>query len=673
VTETPERRSDATGVPFSSFRDRAFVVLLLPAALTVYFAFSSGGYFVGATGIAAAALAVVLAARVTLGKLPFAGVSPALLVTAAALAFYTLWTLISALVSGAPARALLEYDRALLYLLVLALLGSVPASGARLEAALRAFALGVTVVCFAALLSRVAPDVLPVPASLTAERLSYPVSYWNALGLLAAIGVVVCLHLSSGPRQPRIVRALGAAVIPPLAVVLLLTFSRGAIGIGLFAIVLYAILARPWGIIGTVVAVGPASAVALVTAYDAELLATPEPTVPAAVAQGHELAVVVVLCALGAGSLRALLAGVDARLERRAERSRASRVAHPGWAVAAWAGVAVGVVTLMLALGVPERVERQYDEFVTGSSLKTADTRERLGTFGNNGRVDNWSVALEGFSAAPLLGHGAGTYQVLWSRDRGSDLDVVDGHSLYLEVLAELGLLGLAPLAVAVVTLTVALALRVRGRERSLYAALLAAILAWAVHAGIDWDWEVPAVTVWVFALGGLAIAAPRGGLHAPAPGRLTRIGAALGCLVLAVTPALAALSQARLDESVAAFRRGDCTRTADAALASISFLSVRPQPFELLAYCDVRAGFPQLAVAAMGEALVRDPENWEYQYGLALVRASAGLDPRPQARAAAYLNPLNPLAQEAVRAFDTADPERWERRASEARLPIAR
>ncbi len=173
--------------------------------------------------------------------------------------------------------------------------------------------------------------------------------------------------------------------------------------------------------------------------------------------------------------------------------------------------------------------------------------------------------------------------------------------------------------------------------------------------------------------MGGLAIAAPRGGLHAPAPGRLTRIGAALGCLLLAVTPALAALSQARLDESVAAFRRGDCTRTADAALASISFLSVRPQPFELLAYCDVRAGFPQLAVAAMGEALVRDPENWEYQYGLALVRASAGLDPRPQARAAAYLNPLNPLAQEAVRAFDTADPERWERRASEARLPIAR
>ena len=107
-------------------------------------------------------------------------------------------------------------------------------------------------------------------------------------------------------------------------------------------------------------------------------------------------------------------------------------------------------------------------------------------------------------------------------------------------------------------------------------------------------------------------------------------------------------------------------------ALASISLVSVRPQPFELLAYCDVRAGRPDLAVKAMQRALVRDPDNWEYQYGLALVRASAGLDPRPHARAALRLNPQSLLAQAATTAFRTDNPGEWKRRAAVARLPIA-
>jgi hypothetical protein len=140
---------------------------------------------------------------------------------------------------------------------------------------------------------------------------------------------------------------------------------------------------------------------------------------------------------------------------------------------------------------------------------------------------------------------------------------------------------------------------------------------------------------------------------------------------VLVVTPALIFLSQTKLENALAAFRRGDCARTTDEALASIGSLGVRPQPFELLAYCDVRAGRPQLAVKMMGSALHRDPENWEYHYGLALVRASAGLDPRPQLAVAVKLNPRGELVREALRAFRTDKPAEWKRRAASARLPI--
>lgn len=649
-------------------------LLALPALLTIYLGFNSGGFFVGPTGVAAVVLSIVLAIRITLARRPFAGISAPVLIALAALALYATWVLLSALWSGSSARALLEFDRALLYVLGFAVLGSVPFSAARLEWALRAFAAAVVVVCLAALASRLLPDILPTSASEVPERLSYPVSYWNALGLLAAVGTIVSLHLASGPRQPRLVRALGAAAIPLLATTLFLTFSRGAIAVAVIGLVVYMVLARPWGLVGSLVASGPTAGVALLAAYGAELVGSEQFATAAGIAQGHELATTVVVCALVAGLLRAALTPIDQRLERRAERRSREGEAWSGETIAAGAGLAAALlaVTLIFALDAPARVDAQITRFVEGNSLPTTSSRDRLTSAANNGRLEHWAVAVDAFAAAPLAGQGAGTYQNLWARDRRSSFNVLDGHSLYFESLAELGVVGFGLLAIALLTILGALASRARGRDRSLHAAVLAAILAWAVHAGIDWDWEVPAVTAWVFALGGLAVASPAGADRLRGPAPLTRIVAALGCLLLAVTPALAALSQQQLGESLAAFRRGDCPATIDSALSSISFLSVRPQPFELLAYCDVRAGRPDLALKAIGRALARDPGNWEYQYGLALVRASAGLDPRPQARAALRLNPESLLAQAAAKAFRTSDPREWRRRAAAARLPIA-
>jgi len=646
---------------------------ILLGALVVYLAFNMGGFFPAATGAATVVLALALVLRLTLAERPFAGVSAPVLVAAAALALLAVLTLLSGSWSGAPARALLEFDRTLLYLLALVLFGSVPLRLVSLEFAVRAFAAAALLVCSAGLTSRVAPDVLSASGSAVVDRLGYPLGYWNALGLLAVLAGLACLHLASGARQPAFVRGLGAAAIPPLAVTLLLTFSRGAIGAGLVALVVYLAVARPWGALGTVVAVGPTAAVAVIAGYRADQLATITPTSPAAVAQGHDLALVVVLCALGAGVLRAVLGRLDVVLERRAERAAQKRSGRNlPRLLAAGAAVGLAVVILALAFDVPDRVGRQVERFRSGEALQATQVRDRLTSASDNGRLDPWRVALDATSEAPLVGHGAGTYQILWARDRATPFGVVDGHSLYLETLAELGVVGLALIVIVIATLMGALAWRARGRQRSLYGALFAALVAWALHAGVDWHWEMPVVTVWLFALGGLAIATPAGRHSAPGPAPLTRIVAALGCLVLAVTPALVALSQRELDASVAAFRRGDCAEAVRNALDSASWVGVRPQPFELLAYCDVRAGLPDLAVRVMRKALARDPENWEYRYGLAIVRATAGLDPRPQLREALRLNPRNVLVQEAARALlPTDDPAKWRRRALRARLPL--
>jgi len=207
-----------------------------------------------------------------------------------------------------------------------------------------------------------------------------------------------------------------------------------------------------------------------------------------------------------------------------------------------------------------------------------------------------------------------------------------------------------------------------RGGDRPLYAALLAVGLAWTLRAGVDWDWEMPAVTIPFLALGGLALATgrPRVGV----PGRLTRVALGIGLLILAVTPALVATSQSRLNQAVHAFRQGDCDLAVDRALSSASVLRVRPEPYEIIALCDARRrGANRLGVQMMEEAVKRDPDNWEFTYGLALVRGAAGLDPRPAARRAYRLNPRSALTRDALRRFDTDDRRKWERRARTARL----
>jgi cytochrome c-type biogenesis protein CcmH/NrfG len=182
----------------------------------------------------------------------------------------------------------------------------------------------------------------------------------------------------------------------------------------------------------------------------------------------------------------------------------------------------------------------------------------------------------------------------------------------------------------------------------------------------------MPAVTFWLFATGGLALAAPADAVAVRVPAPLGRIVLALGCLVLALVPARLYLSEGPLRDGARAFARDDCPTTIDRALDAASALGVRPEPFVLLGYCDVRLGRPDLAVRALANAVRKDPDNWEGHYGLALVRAADGRDPRPELRLARRLNPREPLVPGAQRLFATNDPRAWRRRAPQARLPAS-
>ena len=140
---------------------------------------------------------------------------------------------------------------------------------------------------------------------------------------------------------------------------------------------------------------------------------------------------------------------------------------------------------------------------------------------------------------------------------------------------------------------------------------------------------------------------------------------------MLALTPVLVMTSQSRLDAAARSFERGDCGAAVDAALDSVDALPVRAEPFELIGYCDLRAGEAALGVSAFEAAGRRDPDSWRYAYGLALARALDGRDPRPAIAEARRLNPLEPRVRDLAVALSGDRPAAWRRAARRAPLPF--
>jgi hypothetical protein len=161
----------------------------------------------------------------------------------------------------------------------------------------------------------------------------------------------------------------------------------------------------------------------------------------------------------------------------------------------------------------------------------------------------------------------------------------------------------------------------------------------------------------------------PPAGRRPPRPwvSWVARGALAATCAVLAITPVLVHRSQTHLSNAIAAFQTGDCRTTASEAIASHDALDSRPEPFELLAYCEARAGRRKVALRAIDAAIARDPHDWEFRYDQAIIRAAAGLDPRPATRAALALNPLDSRTRAARRWFLQGPERLWRKRGRQA------
>jgi O-Antigen ligase len=632
--------------------------ILLPLAAVVYLSFNAGGFYPGSTGFAAVIFAQALAVRVMLAPRPFEGFDRRLAVPVLGLALLAAWQLASALWSHATARAFEDFDRTLLYLLALALFGSMAVTTGRVRWLVRCLFAALAAVCVIALLSRLVPSVWPTTPAFAVNRLSYPLTYTNAVGLLATLALLLGFHLTCDGDEPRAVRVLAAALLPAIATTLLLTFSRGAIAVAIVGLLVYVAVARPGALVTGLLAVGPTLAISLRSTYTATLLAGDNPVSPAAVSQGHHVARTVGACMLVAAGVRAVLLLADGGLARwQSARPRQWRLAR----LSLLSVIATGLITTFLALDGPGFVSRQYTRFVKGGAPQGQLTRDRLTDPYNDLRLPLWRVGMRAFRAQPLHGQGAGTYELIFAREReDATISVIDAHSLYVQTLAELGIVGLVLLVVALGGTLGMLAVKIRGPDGAVYGALLAAGVAWAVQAGVDWVWQMPAVTLWLFAAGGLALGRSTSTASPPAPmGLVRRLPVGLAVLGLAVLPLLMTLSFQRLAAAERALTNHDCPAARREAVSSLSYIA-RPQPYAIVGFCEIQQGEPRAAVAAMSRAVAYEPANWEYRYALALARAATGMNPMSTLRAARTRNPHEWLIATASDAFAKAPAQRW-------------
>jgi hypothetical protein len=642
----------------------------VPGVATAVLAFLAGGYFAVTTGLSVACLCLLLVAHVTITERPFAGWSAPLAVMAGALALLVAWIMLSGEWSDSPARALVESNRALLYLLMLVFVGLHARGPGRLAALLRWVALAIAVASAVALLTRLLPTTFPTKAGVNNERLQFPLTYWNAMGMFCALGVILATHFTASEREPAWVRVAAAVALPVVAVTLYFSFSRGGIAVAIVGTLAYMILAHPRGLVAALPAAGIPLAVALHAAYGEELLAQYNYAGADARAQGRSLLVVVIACMVAAGVLRWLALRIDRRMLRARIGTRTRTIVFSGVGIAALLALSVATA----AFDLPDRISEQHKAFERGNTPPgTSDLRTRLTKVGNNGRLAIWRVAIEEAKQDELKGGGAGTYRLAWERDRPAPpARVVDGHSLYYETRAELGWVGIGLLLIVFAVPIVVAFGRLWGPGRHSHAAFLAAGTALLLHAMVDWDWEMPALFLWFFGAAGAIIAAPaEAAERAREPRRLTRIVAGLAILLVAVTPLSVTLSQSRLNRAVDALRAGDCARATEEALDSIDALGSQAEAFEVLGWCDARAGQHKLAVAAMRNAQKRDPRDWHYAYGLAVTQALAGQDPRAAAAEARRLNPLEPQAISLARRLSSDSAARRRKEAARSPLPL--
>jgi O-Antigen ligase len=490
----------------------------------------------------------------------------------AGLTGFAAWVGASTLRPGAATLAVPELERTVLYVLIV--WASLVVSRHAADAAgslLAGLLAGIVLVCCWGLEIFLLPHHA-TPDPYEGRLLFQPVGYANAMGILAAVGLVLALAAACHGRSAG-ARALAAGSLVPLAATLWFTQSVGAAGLA----VMVALDPLRRRLVTTVVVAVPLPLLA-VWLGSRSRVGDPQAAAGAVVGSGHVVAAALVLVTLASASIAFLLL----------RPVRLARVEGPA------AVLAVVVVAAAIS--------------VAGAKGQAA---------GLGDRAAYWRAALADTRAHPLFGSGAGSFEVAWLQYRTDPVSTLDAHNLYLETLAELGPFGLALLAGALLVPFRALVSRSR---RPAVAAAGAAYVAVLVHAALDWDWELPAVVLVGLVCGvALVLESTRERVLPAVTGRSAALAAA-ATLVCVVPITVELIGNQALASAEHAASSRDWTTAEDRARAASTWQPWSARPRLVLGLAQLAAGEVPAARASFAQAVRVDPNDARAWYELGSV-----------------------------------------------------
>jgi O-Antigen ligase/Tetratricopeptide repeat len=333
-----------------------------------------------------------------------------------------------------------------------------------------------------------------------AGRLDSPIGYRNGTAALFAIAAWPLIGFAARRGVASGARAAAFATAVLVLGLVFLTQSRGVlIGFVLGGAVSLAIgpdrLRRAWLAIAAIAMVAIASGT-LLTPYDAF-----DGGAGAASTDDIRTAAMALALLVAGGFLAGMFLFIFDNGLRSTGRVRVHVIASVALAMLA---VGVGAAGLAKVGNPVSYVDSKLEEFNDVDAATTSGST-RLGSVSGQ-RSDLWGVAWDEFRADPLAGAGAGSYRFAYYRDRQTDRNLSDTHSLPLRLLADLGLIGTGLFAVWLGAIGVAIFRRAREAaegDRVWVAGLAAAGVTVLAQCLADWLWLLPGLLgLCVLALG---------------------------------------------------------------------------------------------------------------------------------------------------------------------------
>jgi len=565
--------------------------------------------WIGGLAIAFAAAAAVSAA---VGSLAVPEVSTLGLATVGCFAGLVVWQGLSVLWSIEADRTWNYVNRSLVYLAFLVL-------GLAVGTMRRAprFAAGwLAVVTAAAIGWALATKIFPGLSAETERvaRLNSPIGYWNVLALLTVFALPLGLWIVAPRSRPAWLRAIAVVYLYAALVTLVLTFSRGGVAVGIAAAALWIAIARPRleSAAALAIAVVPTLAVCGWAFSRPGLTKDGQPR-SLQVHDGRWFALALVL-----GGIAAFAAAFfTARYESRRPLTERWRLRLGRAAVLAVAVAAVVGAGALLAAGItPSRVLHKFNEPTPTSAGQGANNLTNLSS---SSRWNWWQEAWTSWRAHPVLGTGAGTFDLTHRKLRVDGTVATEPHNLPLQFLTETGIFGFVlflGIALAGAGALVETLRRLEGEDRLAAAALVVALFAYVVHGVVDFDWDFVAVTAPAVGVLGVLLAAGR-------PARV-RLGARRGVLAVAAGAFAAAavyslaspwLAARRVDDAYAALSRGDAGAAVTDARSAHDLNPVSVDALLAWGVAEAARGDVAAAGRVYTKAISIQPDNWRPWY----------------------------------------------------------